>query len=115
MVDWLGVGPPAARGLSRRGSQPVSNRVAEDRRPAPHQTAVALAIINAQYDRVLARAAGGDPAERAVALAEADRLVKSAAALRGRVTDPAFDRIEAPAGSPTLLAENLTIPDRCVR
>lgn len=92
----------------------MSDRVAEDRRPAPRETAVALAIINAQYDRALARAAGGDPAERPVVLAEADRLVKCAAVLRGRVADPDFELIAAPAGSPTLMADSATIPDWCV-
>ena len=42
----------------------------------------ALAIIHAQYDRELARAATSAPGERAAAFAEARRLVRTAVALR---------------------------------
>jgi hypothetical protein len=94
MVDRLAA-RHSARRRPRRGPDRISDPVAEDRRSAPSETACALEIIRAQYDRELARAARGNPAERAAALAEARRLVKVAVALRGRLTDQHVARIQS--------------------
>ena len=82
MVDQLGI-----RRRPRRGPGRTADPFAEDRRHAPSDARSALAIVHARYDRELARAATGDPAERARALAEARRLVNVAVALRHRVTE----------------------------
>jgi hypothetical protein len=45
-----------------------------------------LEIVHAQYHRAVALATRGEPADRAAAFAEAQRLVEVAVALRARVT-----------------------------
>lgn len=64
MVDQLGIrrraGCRPGRGPGRTGDP-----IAEDRRRASSDAGSALAIVHARYDRELARAATGDPAERA--------------------------------------------------
>jgi hypothetical protein len=56
----------------------------------------ALAIIQAHHDRALARAASGQPAERAAALAEARRLVNTALAIRGGLKSRGVAEAAAP-------------------
>ena len=81
MVDQLGIRRRAERRL-RRGPGRTADPIAEDRRHAPADAGSALAIVHTRYDRELTRAATGDRAERARALAEARRLVSVAVALR---------------------------------
>jgi hypothetical protein len=76
----------------------MSYPVADDDRQARPGAGSALEIVHAQYHRALALAASGEPAERAVALAEARRLVKVAVELRGAITDR--DAVEVAASVP---------------
>ena len=92
MVDQLGIRRRAGR-RPRRGPGRTGDVIAEDRRHASSDARSVLAIVHARYDRELTRAATGDPAERARALAEARRLVNVAVALRERVTEQHVDRI----------------------
>ena len=105
MVDQLGIRRRAGR-RPRRGPGRTADPIAEDRRHAPSDAGSALAIVHTRYDRELARAATGDPAERARALAEARRLVNVAVALRHRVTeqhiDPITPRVPAERPEPDL-------------
>ena len=62
----------------------------------------ASAIVDAQYWRALARATTGEPADRAGAFAETQRLLTIAVALRRRETSPDATRARnpVPAASP---------------
>lgn len=51
----------------------------------PPEAHAALAIVEAQYRRALARAVGDDSGDRAGAFAEARRLLRAAVALRHRL------------------------------
>jgi len=81
MVDRLAARHRAHSRL-RPGAERISDHVAKAGPRAPSEIGSALAVVHARYDRELARAASGEPADRAEALAEARRLVKVAVALR---------------------------------
>jgi hypothetical protein len=76
-----------ARRVPRGGPERISDPVPEDHREARSEAGPALEIVHAQYHRALTRAARGEAAERAGALAEARRLLKVAVGLRRRVSD----------------------------
>ena len=61
--------------------------LAENQRRAPAGTGAALEIVHAHYHPATTVAVRGGPAERAGALAEADRLLGVAVALRGHAKD----------------------------
>jgi hypothetical protein len=82
-----------ARPPVRQGAEQITDPPTRDHRSAPSDVGSVLEIIHAQYHRELARAAGGDPAEPAGALAEARRLVRLAVALRGGVATREVDHI----------------------
>lgn len=92
MVDRLAARHSEIR-RPRRGAEPISDPVLKARPHAPSETGSALAIVHARYDRELALAATGEPADRAGALAEARRLVKVAVALRAGRTIREVDEI----------------------
>jgi hypothetical protein len=86
----------ASRDAAAPGREPVDDAVPPADRLSLPETKSALAIVHAQYWRALARAAAGEPAERAGAFAEARRLLGVAVALHRGVGAEGDDGIAHP-------------------
>lgn len=85
MVDRLAVRDRTRHSVRREADQ-ITDPPARNRRDVPFEVRSTLEIIHAQYHRELARAARGEPAERAGALAEVRRLLEVVVTLRGGVS-----------------------------